>query len=68
MSEATVRVVHLTDIHFAKKGFWRGAFGTTYLPHRHGHDPTALIALDSALKKLPYDLLILSGDCPVSGI
>jgi hypothetical protein len=31
MANETVRIVHLTDIRFAEKDFWRGAFGTTYL-------------------------------------
>lgn len=62
MAEGSVRVVHLTDIHFAENDFWAGAFGTSRLPHRHGHDPVALIALDRILRELPYDLLIISGD------
>ena len=62
MAEDIVRVVHLTDIHFAEKDFWRGALDATYLPHRHGHDPSALMALDTALKSIEYDLLIVSGD------
>lgn len=62
MPDGFIRVVHLTDIHFSESDFWSGAFGTTRLPNRHGHDPVALIALDSALKQLPFDLLILSGD------
>jgi 3',5'-cyclic AMP phosphodiesterase CpdA len=63
----TVRVVHLTDIHFSESDFWRGSYDAIYLPHRHGHDPTALIALDKALKELKYDLLILSGDLSRAG-
>jgi 3',5'-cyclic AMP phosphodiesterase CpdA len=62
MPDGFIRVVHLTDIHFSESDFWSGAFGTARLPNRHGHDPVALIALDSALKQLPFDLLILSGD------
>lgn len=62
MTDELVRVVHITDIHFSESEFFRGAYGTSRVPHRHGHDPAALIALDSALKKLDYDLLILSGD------
>jgi 3',5'-cyclic AMP phosphodiesterase CpdA len=62
MSEVSVRVVHLTDIHFSEDDFWGGAYAKARLPHRHGHSPTALIALDEALHEIKYDLLILSGD------
>jgi predicted phosphodiesterase len=62
MAEGVVRVVHLTDIHFAEDNFFGGIYGKARLPHRHGHDPAALFALDVKLKELEFDLLIVSGD------
>lgn len=60
---AIVRILHLSDIHFSENNFWHGLQEQkTQLPHRYGHDPRLLIALDHKLKQLPWDLLVISGD------
>lgn len=58
-----IRILHLSDIHFSEKDFWQGLNELApQAPHRYGHDPRLLIALDRKVKEIPWDLLIISGD------
>ncbi len=57
-----VVIVHLSDIHFSERDFWKGQIETKHGPHRNGHDPAILIALDKKLKSLTFDKIVISGD------
>jgi 3',5'-cyclic AMP phosphodiesterase CpdA len=59
----TIRVVHLSDIHFSEKDFWGvSQVVKPPVPHRSGHNPKLLLALDEILKKVKWDLMVISGD------
>lgn len=62
-----VKVLHLSDIHFSEKDFWKGLLEVEHIPHRHGHDPATLLALDRKLKEIDFDILIISGDLSRAG-
>lgn len=57
-----VTIVHLSDIHFSETDFWKGCIEERHGPHRSGHRPETLIALDRKLKTLSWDKLVISGD------
>ncbi|MFK8333040.1 metallophosphoesterase family protein [Pseudomonas sp. BJa5] len=61
-----VSIVHISDLHIAERLFETRRF-LPYLPHRHGHDNQAFLALDSFLKTFDWDLLIITGDISRTG-
>lgn len=58
-----IRILHLSDIHFSESNFWQGLHELDMqVPHRYGHDPRLLIALDRKIKEIAWDLVVISGD------
>lgn len=59
-----VVIVHLSDLHFSERDFWKGYHEKSDWPHRNGHDPSMLIALDKILKSssCTWDKIVISGD------
>lgn len=58
-----IRVLHLSDIHFSESNFWQGLNELDIQPPlQYGHNPQLLIALDEKLKKINWDIVIVSGD------
>ena len=61
-----IRILHLSDLHFSEgieSEFWVGLTEQdTRLIHQYGHNPHYLIALDEKLKKINWDIVIVSGD------
>jgi len=61
MGDEVVRIVHVSDLHISEHLFDEPDKDLK-LPHRYGHNVTAFLALDTALRKLEWDALVLSGD------
>ena len=57
-----ITIVHLSDLHFSEKNFWKDDYEVLHGPHRNGHDPALLFALDKKLKSLKWDKLVITGD------
>jgi predicted phosphodiesterase len=55
----SIRVVHVSDLHFSEQLLTPPNLKA---PHRYGHDVAALFELDSKLKDLKWDILLVSGD------
>lgn len=59
--EKTIRIVHLSDIHF-NKDIYRDPSDHPKLPGLYGSDPGVLTALTGCLSSLEFDALVISGD------
>jgi predicted phosphodiesterase len=61
MVMTSIKIVHVSDLHISEH-LLRAPDKKWYLPHRYGHDVSALLALDSFLKETEWDLLLITGD------
>jgi len=56
-----IKIIHISDLHISEH-LTKGADKQYKAPHRYGHDVKAFLALDSLLKSMDWDLLLITGD------